>query len=353
MTEGDRWSLDQRRILIDCRWLEMGGAGRATELLLRGLSGLRPAGTWILWGGEPTEAYLWPGAAWIRTSVSPLSMGGQRTFRPPGADVSIHLHQIRPFGARRAITVMHDTIPLRHGGSRRARLAKRMYFKLSARLSRHIVTDSEHSKRCIREDLGVDEERISIIGFPVDPGLVERITAIRERSKVEDRILYVGRFGSHKNLDRLIEAFSGSAVRSEGGELWLVGGSPAEVTGLTSRLPAGRSGVVIKGGVSQAELESLYATSRVVVLPSLEEGFGLPVWEARSCGIPIAISDGGSLPEVGGPDVTPFSATSIDEMRDAIDTAASGGRQGPSPTEPTLAAFAQRYVDVVERVLAS
>ena len=46
------------RVLVDARWLGQGGAGRATEYLLRGLQELRPTGIWILWGTEEVRRYV-------------------------------------------------------------------------------------------------------------------------------------------------------------------------------------------------------------------------------------------------------------------------------------------------------
>jgi glycosyltransferase involved in cell wall biosynthesis len=71
----------------------------------------------------------------------------------------------------------------------------------------------------------------------------------------------------------------------------------------------------------------LYATSLFLVQPSLEEGFGLPAWEAISCGLPVCVSDGGSLPEVSRGFAEPFPAASVVAMSAAIDACAMAARR--------------------------
>jgi alpha-1,3-rhamnosyl/mannosyltransferase len=61
----------------------------------------------------------------------------------------------------------------------------------------------------------------------------------------------------------------------------------------------------LPGYVNDTEKQRLYREASMLVLPSFEEGFGLPVLEAMSCGVPVVISNRGSLPEVGGDAATP------------------------------------------------
>jgi alpha-1,3-rhamnosyl/mannosyltransferase len=57
----------------------------------------------------------------------------------------------------------------------------------------------------------------------------------------------------------------------------------------------------------------------MLVLPSFEEGFGLPVLEAMACGVPVVISDRGSLPEVAGTAATPVAPEDIDGLASQMD----------------------------------
>jgi UDP-GlcNAc:undecaprenyl-phosphate GlcNAc-1-phosphate transferase len=78
------------RILVDCRWLCVGGIGRATELLLRGLAEIRPADAWILWGPVAARALAWEGALYEPSRVSPRRLWGQAGWlHVPAHDVAI------------------------------------------------------------------------------------------------------------------------------------------------------------------------------------------------------------------------------------------------------------------------
>lgn len=344
--------------MLDCRWLGMGGPGRVTELLLRGLADLEPAGRWVLWGPPSAGEFLWDGALHVRNHYSPKSYWGQREARGvPANDIAFYPHQIRPIRPGRSISLIHDTISIRYGGSAPARAVKRLYLALVAHTSSRIVTVSEHSRRSIERDLSIAPDKVTLIHMPVDADFVERVRTLRAEVPRRDAILAVGRFGFHKNLRRLILAFAQTALARRGGQLVLVGGSEDEVAELrafASQHDAEQ--VTIDGFVPQAQLELLYASCRVVALPSLEEGFGLPAWEAIACGVPVCVSAGGSLPEVTRGMVETFSPTSVPEIAAALDRATApeaGGEPLGAPFQaPSVGDFASSVVELVRAELA-
>lgn len=335
------------KVVLDCRWLGLGGAGRVTELLLRELQASPPRGDWTLWGDKDRIApFAWPGAAGA-AGGNPLRLSGQREFfRVPSGDVVVYLHQIRPLRPGPSVTLIHDTIPLRHGGNAASRRAKRMFFRAAARLSTEVLTDSETARRRIVDDLGVAPERISLLAFPQDPVRAARIAGLRAELGQEERLLYIGRFAPHKNLERLARVFPRTAFARAGGRLELVGGWDGEVERLRAALD---TSVDVRGECSEDELDRLLATSRALVLPSLEEGFGLPPYEAVASGLPVAVSRTGALPELPAGRASLFDPLDEDGMAAAIDEAAAREATGPVAlpgrlAEPVLAA--------VERVVA-
>ena len=321
------------RILLDCRWLGMGGAGRATELLLRSLAELQPPGDWLLWAAPQTPPCTWPGAKLVEGRHSPKALLGQReAFAAPAHDLAVYPHQYRPLRPGASVTLIHDTIPLRLNGTPPGRALKRLFLRLVARRSTHLLTVSAFSRDCLVRDLGVSPDKVTVLRYPADLAMAARVRALRGQVTPRAAVLFVGRFSPHKNLPRLLAAFPRTAFARRGGELLLVGGAPAEVDVFRSLVARrGLRGVQIAGVVPQPALERLYASVRALVLPSLEEGFGLPAWEALACGLPLCVSDGGALPEVVQGAATPFAARSPTALVAALDRAVAEPVGAPAP----------------------
>jgi glycosyltransferase involved in cell wall biosynthesis len=321
------------RVLLDCRWLGRGGAGRVTEHLLRELRDPPPPGRWTLWGSPwAVRRLTFEGAALAPTEGDPHALFGQReAMRIPRVDIAVYPHQIRPLTRGRSVTFVLDTIPLRHGGPRPVRVAKRGYFALVARQSTRILTISEHSRGAIERDLGVPRERIGLVPLPVDVERARRVADARLEQPPEDVLLYVGRFDRHKNLGRLCDAFARSAFGREG-RLLLVGGRGEEPARLQEWASArGLVRVEARSAVGEAELDRLLASCRALVLPSLEEGYGLPAFEAAAAGIPVAVSRTGALSSLPPEVAVHFDPRSVDGIAAAIDVVT----QRPA-TEPYL-----------------
>ncbi|MGH7589834.1 MAG: glycosyltransferase, partial [Gemmatimonadales bacterium] len=106
-------------------------------------------------------------------------------------------------------------------------------------------------------------------------------------------LLFVGADEERKNLERLRRAF---------GLLRTMTSEPVQlvICGTRRSTLSGESSVVSVGRVSEAELQALYHGATAFVLPSLLEGFGLPVLEAMASGTPVLCSNTSSLPEVAG-----------------------------------------------------
>lgn len=359
-------------VVMDCRWLGIGGAGRVTEVLLRGLVADPPEGRWVIWGSpDRLRGLTVPGAEVVALDEDPRTLLGQRRlFDMPRGDLYAFMHQQRPLRAVPALTAIHDTIPLRYGGSRWARRPRMLFLRRVAATSNRICTLSEFSKRSIVDDLGVPPGRVDVLRYPFDHELADRVAALRGGQPKADVAVYVGNFLPHKNLGRLLQAFGATRFRAHGGRLLLVGGGrTADVDALVGSFTEGeREFVTVVPNCGQAELDRLFATSRFLVQPSLEEGFGIPVWEAMCCGLPVCVSDGGALPEVvaGLPpdEATSFPATSVPAMTAALDECAHRARDrtdadsvGASTrlamVAPTIGAFATQFQESVNAASGS
>lgn len=352
----------QPTVVLDCRWLGNGGPGRTTELVLRALGEHPPAGRWVLWGDVgATRSFAWPEAELAPRPGDPRSLMGQRhAFDVPKGDLTVYMHQVRPFRNRPCVTMIYDTIPLRHGTNRVLREAKRLYFRNVAARSRQVLTISAYSKQAIVRDLGASPDQVHALRFPFDGDFAGRVHRLRPTVRREDVALFIGGFLPHKNLPRLLRAFENTTFRREGGRLVVAGGTAQQVAEFTSSLtPSQRLFVEVRAISGQSELDGLFASSLLLVQPSLEEGFGLPAWEALCCGLPVCASDGGALPEVVRGFAQPFVATSVPAMAAAIDECAARAKASTEDdlllsshrvreSAPTLQAFGNQFRSIID-----
>jgi glycosyltransferase involved in cell wall biosynthesis len=117
-------------------------------------------------------------------------------------------------------------------------------------------------------------------------------------------VLAIGTLEPRKNFPGLVTAFADVAARDPEVRLVIAGhhgpDAPA-VEAAVARLPAAtRDRVLLPGGVSDVARRALLGRARVLVYPSIYEGFGFPVLEAMSVGVPVVSTRAGSVPEVAG-----------------------------------------------------
>ena len=341
--------------LIDARWIGIGGPGRVAEHLLQGLHELEPSGEWVVWGPDTVTPHLWPGATRIPNRHHPKALYSQREFPGPRsvhARVAYYAHHLRP-GWKLApveVTTVHDTIPFRYPPSRALAPLMRAYIGWMARHSTIVVTDSEFSKQSLQEDLGLDPERIVVLTLAIDHVAADRVRALRAETPRVERVVFVGRDAPHKNLDRLVRGFAASAFNAAGGVLTLAGVDGPAVDRLRALAAQCHARVELPGVIAQADLEGLLASATLVVQPSLEEGFGLPVAEALASGIPVAMSTAPALLEITrGAPVETFDPQSVDAIAHAIDRVASSPGTVPRLDWPRPVDFAASVLAAMQR----
>ena len=162
-------------------------------------------------------------------------------------------------------------------------------------------------------------------GFSADEGSSVRTRAVHFRMGISRAfVLFVpGGFDSRKNFDRLFDAFSRlpEGVRAEH-QLVVTGrldaGRIATLREMAGRFGVAQEELVLPGYVSDEELLCLYRSTALFVFPSLNEGFGLPVLEAISCGAPTIASNTSSLPEVVGNAEALFDPTNASAISETM-----------------------------------
>ena len=160
--------------------------------------------------------------------------------------------------------------------------------KYSVKKASHIFAISQATKKDIINSYGVSANKISVGSPGVEP---PRLTG---KSPVKgDYLLYVGTLQPRKNIDALIEAFSQLPTRTVPVGTLVIAGK----VGWKYR-PKTASHVKYLGFVPQEKLAGLIKNSLGLVLPSLYEGFGIPVVQAMSLGTPVLVSRNSSLTEI-------------------------------------------------------
>ena len=237
------------------------------------------------------------------------------------------------------IVTIHDLIADRHPDAVFPSKKLMYYWKLkqwmAVRQADLILTVSEHSKSHITQYFKIPDSKVKVIlEAPSDiftklPRNTEMMPIIRRYSlSPDDRfLLYVGGISPHKNLGFLIEAFHRliSDLSFSDVKLVLVGDYKGD--SFYSDYPAikrlihhpdlqGR--IIMTGFVNDADLVYLYNAASLLVLPSLDEGFGLPVIEAMACGTPVIASDRGSLPEILGGAGRLFDPEQLDNLHEQL-----------------------------------
>lgn len=189
------------------------------------------------------------------------------------------------------ICILLNQVPLQGGGGPGARL-RRWAIRRSARHAAVLHAPTAAQAQLLR---AVTDRPVRVVPHGVDHEL------FRPTSGPGDEILYVADFYAHKRHDLVIEAWRG--LPPERPVLRLIGDPQPEPATFArvQRMVAGEDRVHISPRVPQEEVAAAYRSARMLLLPSENESFAMPVAEALATGVPVVARDAPVLRETGGP----------------------------------------------------
>jgi glycosyltransferase involved in cell wall biosynthesis len=291
---------DDRLTLFSSSWSDRFDAAIADDMPGASLSDHR----------VPVRAlnFLWHHAEW--PSVE--------RFIGTDCDVAFSPHPLLLPSRAAQVVMVHDLDFLRHP-ERTQREIRRDYPRFAgshARRAHAVVVPSQYTATEVQHLLQVDPERIAVC----PPGL----PAWRHSPTGFDRsgyLLFVGTTEPRKNVDGLLRAYERLVQRwPDAPRLVLAGKPAADAGGVAERLTQSPLATRVDqlGYVAEEKRQDVYAGARALVLPSFEEGFGMPALEAMSLGIPVVVSNRGALPEVVGDAGLLVDPTDTDALCDSL-----------------------------------
>jgi glycosyltransferase involved in cell wall biosynthesis len=217
---------------------------------------------------------------------------------------------------RRQVATLHDLFVLSaeySTGEFRERFAAQA--RAAAAGSDLIIAVSRFTAGQIENLLNVPRERIRVVHHGVLPRLLPDIAR-------ENIVLCVGAIQRRKNQAMLIRAFRAMPA---GWTLVLAGAEGFDAKdALREAAESSRAADIrITGYASEAELASWYARASIFAFPSFDEGFGMPVLEAMSAGIPVIAGNRSALPEVCDKAAILVDPTQEDDLASALQTLAT------------------------------
>lgn len=212
------------------------------------------------------------------------------------------------------------------------RMIYRLVIKRTCENAKRIIAITKKTKQDIVELLGINPEKITVIyeAVPSNYKVVnndQKIKKLKHKFNIsKPYVMYVGQWREHKNIVRMIRAFSLLSRRyGVDYQLVMVGRvdnrypqvmATIKELGLTNQ-------VVFTGYVPDSELPYIYNGAEFFVWPSLYEGFGLPPLEAMACGVPVVSSNASCMPEVLGDAAYYFDPLSVEAIAKAMADVAS------------------------------
>ena len=255
---------------------------------------------------------------------------------------------------RPLVLTAHDILPREARPGQRA-AQRRLYDHFDA-----IVVHSEHGRRRLTEELGVDPERVRVIAHGVFEHLaaegvdgaqgVDGGPSVGPAPFATDRlvVLCFGLMRPYKGIDLLLEAWRGI----EGAELWIAGAPRMDIAALRASAPPGVR--FVPRFIGDDELPAYFRRADLVVLPYREIDQSGVLFTALAFGKPLLLSDVGGFPEIAATGAArTFPAGDADALRNALRELLGdpGARSAMAERERTLASGEYSWRSVARRTL--
>ena len=239
----------------------------------------------------------------------------------------------------RYIVTVHDLLEHMYGARNGSSIRRSLHTQLTRRALRNadrVLAVSQFTKSELEQIFGIPRDRIEVVYNAIDERFLRGHASEADHQLIAERyqvnypfILYAGAIRPHKNVVRIIEAFSALKTELEKEQqftdlkLIIIGDDLSSHPDL--RRTVIRSGVQndvrFLGFVPIEVLRIFYDVAKVFVFPSLYEGFGLPPLEAMAHGTPVVTSNTSSLPEVGGNAAIMVNPENVFEIQRALQKA--------------------------------
>jgi glycosyltransferase involved in cell wall biosynthesis len=315
------------KIAIDIRRMTEFGVGTYIRNVVRTLGRLDRENEFLLFGSAEKVQEIGALPANFQTvplNASDRSLQGYREFRIALKRLQCHLvHVPNLFSVPRMlpcpyVMTVHDMLEHMSGAPEQSGLRRSFHFQMTKRVlagAARIFAVSNFTRNEIEKLFEIPPDHVDVVYNAIDERFLHGHASTADRDLIARRyqvtypfLLYAGRISPHKNVVRMIEAFSALKTELERDQAYpdlkliIIGDDLSGNPDL--RRTVVRSGVQhdvrFLGFVPIEVLRIFYDEAKIFVFPSLYEGFGLPPLEAMVHGTPVVTSNVSSLPEVVG-----------------------------------------------------